>query len=163
VSVPINRAAPAPPPVHIGLRPPPQAIRGWQTDTARRAALAAFIAERGSVSVGEAVLCTLYWVEANGRQLSLTDGQGGTADGPGAPRAGAPGCEIVMLYPFHNGRRLTAASNFLRRFARLGLVESMGEGWYRTTPRGRLVVETVPDHPGPAELRRRRPKRGRGS
>jgi hypothetical protein len=161
VPIPIDRAASPPPPVGVGLRPPARAIRGWQTDSARREALGAFIAERGSVSVGGAVLSALYWLERDARHHASVERQRGATGEAGGALPGAPGCEIMMLYPFHRGRRVTDVSNFRRRLARLGLVESMGEGWYRTTALGRRVAEAMPGDGGPAVLRRRRPRPGR--
>jgi len=101
---------------------------------ARAAAVAEFLGAKGSLRVHEAILCVLYWLDR---------------ETPGPVRAG----EIALLYPHHDGRRLPSAAQELRHHVERGLAESLGEGLYRITPLGRLVVDALPDRVEVARLR----------
>lgn len=100
-----------------------------------RAAFAAFIATKGSLRGSEAVLCALHWL-------------GGDSDG-GVVHS----TEVRALYPRHHGRRLGSAAQPLRHLSDRGLAEAVGDGRYRITSLGRLVVELLPDRAAIGQLR----------
>jgi hypothetical protein len=81
------------------------------------------------------VLCALYWLG------------GGAAANP------VRSAYIAALYPKHLGRRLGSAAEPLRHHAERGLAEALGEGRYRITPLGALVVEALPDRAEVGRLR----------
>ena len=105
------------------------------TSSDARAAFDTFITTKGSLRRSEAVLCALYWL-------------GGDVGAEGVRPA-----EIAALYPKHGGRVLGSPAQPLRHHTDRGLAESLGDGRYRITALGRLVVEALPDRAEIGRLR----------
>lgn len=138
--------------VVVGTRPSSATIQAWRRDVARRGEIGAFVDAKGVFRLYEVALCVLYWLERH-------DGTGpSTAATPTRPVSAAA---IEARYPLHAGRRLRAVAPMLGRLASLGIVESVGEGWYHTTPLGRAIVDALPDRAILVHTLGTRPPRGR--
>lgn len=76
-----------------------------------------------------AALCIVDWLHARGHDaVTASD-----------VRALFPSVRDGLASPLRN------AADVLRRAREGGMLESLGEGWYRITPMGRAVVAVLPD------------------
>jgi hypothetical protein len=106
--------------------------------TRARAVQDFLLAKGGQLRPAYATLCIVYWVERV------------------AGRAAVCAADVRVLFPRRGDAvagRLRSASDLLCRARDDGLIEALGSGWYRMTPRGAAVVDALPDQDEVAAVR----------